>query len=645
MRPGARQLRLVQRTEVNGMARTNALGRTTWSYLLALSTLSGLSQGCSRSSAATEASPAVVASAAAGQAELEWPPLKVLRYQLELKSASATTLAGVPFKLGLAAVVELVALERAGEKSALLMRLREPKLTVEGAEPNDDGALAKELGQPYWLALERGKIVETRISEGLSGQAVSILRTISSGLQLSTPSGGATQTKPWTAKEFDATGEYEARYEALPDGSIRRQKQRFVETLITGKVTAVQRAAVLPQVLQANATLLAKGRLLEKVTSREQLKSQLLGSESVTVTTELSLVRDGEPPAPPTPEMLKLTGDLLPLSPSRAYGVSDARAAFDALRAENANIDGVLAALEKVATKPDKRALVGAVNDQDVNASGQEPAKQQLSERTNELSKLTGLLRVKPETITVVEAAIVKGSPAASMLLDGLSAAGTDAAQQALGRLVATEKLSAELRAAAATSMIRVAHASPATIELLRGLIHDPVLQEHAIFGLGTAARRLAENEQAARSDAIVDVLISGLAQAKTTQDRVRWLRGIANSGAAKALPPVLPLVDDKDRQLRSAALEAMRLMKSPRVDEVVTQRLKDEPLALVRETALQVVVFRGPNRAAEQALLQLAQNDSDRAIKSAARRALVLWAKANPGLQASLDALPVDKP
>ncbi|HVJ15231.1 MAG TPA: HEAT repeat domain-containing protein [Polyangiaceae bacterium] len=600
--------------------------------------LSVSSQGCNRSSAATGTSASPVAAP-----RLDWPLLKLLRYDLDLRSASTSTMAGMPFKVELSATVELIPLERQGEKVAMLMRLRSPKLTFGGKASEDGAAWEKELAQPFWFALERGKIVDTRISQGLSGQTVSMLRTISSGLQLTTPTDGSDPSKPWTVREHDSTGEYEASYSASADGTVLRNKQRFLDTLITGKVTPEQRKAVLPQVERAEARLTLSAGLLQKVTSHDEVRTTLLGANTVTVTTDLSLVRQAAASATPEPEMLKLAGDLLSLSPSRAYGIPDARASFDALRAENAKFSDVLVELEAMARDPNRRALVGAINDKSVGADAQDQAKKQLEERASELSKLTGLLRTKPETIRELEAAIAKKSPASSMLLDALSSAGTEAAQTSLIGLLRGTTLSRELRNAAATSLIRVQLASPATVELLTTLVDDPLLRDHAVYGLGTAARRLVEHGEAARSEPLVDVLLRGLSQAKSSDERVRWLRGIANAGSAKALPAVQPLLDDKDRILRQSALEALRLVQDPRVDEIVAERLQKEDMALVRETALRVAELRSPSPVLQHALELTAQGDQDKAVRAAAERLLERWKRSSA--QAPSGAVPMDKP
>ena len=88
--------------------------------------------------------------------------------------------------------------------------------------------------------------------------------------------------------------------------------------------------------------------------------------------------------------------------------------------------------------------------------------------------------------------------------MDALAAAGTDEAQGALAALVTDAKLDADARIAAANSLIRVQRPGPRTIDTLTQLIPDPLLREHAVFGLGTAARRLREAGDAARSREIL---------------------------------------------------------------------------------------------------------------------------------------------
>lgn len=597
--------------------------------------LAPLSLGCERDTRARESEGEKINLAGL---ELKWPLLQRVRYRLQLESSSRTTMPGPPFRLELAAGVDLVPIEAQGARVAVLMLLIEPRLSFEKQRVPDSAPLEAELGRPFWFALENGRIVDGRVSEGVSAQAVSILRTVSSSLQLALPE--QQQAGVWQATEFDSTGQYEASYQLSADQtSVRKKKLRFLDTLISGKANLEHRAKVLPEVLQSSAELRVAQGLLKRVELSDELRTTLLGTNQVTVRNELSLAWLAGPEQV-DPRTLSVEGELLTLPPSKAYGEQEIRAQFDALRAGGAAFPDVLADLEALERRTDKPRLVASINDEPLEEKQQEAAKAALELRAGLLSKLTGLFRTQPATIEQAEQAILRASPAAGVLADGLAMADTRTSQAALVSLLQAPRLAAKLRPSIAMSLIRVRSPSPESVAFLRSRIADPELKDHAVYGLGTAARRLHESGSAADAQAIVDELVNGLQQAKSSKERFRWLRGIANSASATALPAVLPFLEDRDDRVRQAALESLRLVRDPRVEGIVKDRLKTEKDPAVRRAVVRLAERQSVSDTLVATLSLTAKNDADPTVRRAALLLLEQWLPQRESLRPLVDEL-----
>ncbi len=129
------------------------------------------------------------------------------------------------------------------------------------------------------------------------------------------------------------------------------------------------------------------------------------------------------------------------------------------------------------------------------------------------------------------------------------------------------------VRAAAARALADLD--TPASLETLRNLQKDlsPTVRGAAVEALG---RRLGTGMHAE---------ISGLLNAPAWTDRVAAVRAAAHSGAA-ALPILERALQDSDRRVQTAAVEAPGSLPGPAADALLTQALAVADLA-VRSTAV----------------------------------------------------------
>ncbi len=551
-----------------------------------------------------------------------------------------------PFDIDLATKLEVVPLRVQGSTAELSITPRAPMLTAghAGATPELD-ALAAELAHPALVTLERGRVAEERFGLGLSPPAVAILRALAAAYQVRSPAG-ASDTK-WTAAEYDGTGRYLAEYERLPaPGTVAKHKLRYEEVLFSGKIDAANRARVAPAIVASTGEVRVAGGVLAAVHSDDSVTSQVLAGSALTVHTTVDLALDagfpvrregGQERSPH--EHAALVARTAAIAPGQVYGARPARGLFDNARISGRTFAQLLAEIEAQAKDGGGASdLWAAKNDVQAQSADLAGRKERLDARVSTFGALVALLRQQPEAVAAAERAVRARSPAATKLMDALAAAGTETAQDALVELVTKGALPPPVRVAGATSLIRVNELSASTVEALRALLDDPLLGEHAVFGLGTAARRLREAGKADRARAISELLLERLGQANDPRARVRCLRGIANSAFTDALDRVRPYAAADDRFVRAAAVEAARLMDDPRADAFIAERMRTDKDARVRMTAIAVAQMRAPSPALGGALAALAVHDDNPVARRRAVDLMGRWLAEQPSLRLALE-------
>ncbi|MEO8902235.1 MAG: hypothetical protein ABI488_10155, partial [Polyangiaceae bacterium] len=218
--------------------------------------------------------------------------------------------------------------------------------------------------------------------------------------------------------------------------------------------------------------------------------------------------------------------------------------------------------------------------------------------------------------------------------------AGTPEAQQALVTLSNDPKLDVRMRRAAAFSLIRTDPATPDTVSALEAhLAAGDALRLHALFGLGTIARRLRDRGVTDRSEAIVRGLERNLSTAATLPERVDALRAIANSGAASAFDQVKPYLQANEVPVQAAAVDAIRLMVRPEIDGVIAAVLA-QPDNTLQGAALNALSVRKPSPVLASALAQVAKSAVSPGLRVRAVRVMGQWLPQRPELRSSLEAL-----
>ena len=403
----------------------------------------------------------------------------------------------------------------------------------------------------------------------------------------------------WTAREYDATGGYDAAYAWGGEaGAVNKRKLGYAETLVAGPADAATRARVAAQVASSSGDLRVKDGTLASVRLTDTITSQVLTKSPLAVETQVAIdLKEIGAPRPGAPARDALLAATTALPATQAYGTGASKGMFDRARLDGRSFEQLAAALEADARDIAAHKPAGGGKHDHAPVDADRAAREgHLRDHVATFSALVALLRVEPDTVKKAAAKARGGSAAAGAVMDALAAAGTDEAQARAGGAGDGREAGRRRTYRRGQQLDPRAAARTRTIDTLTQLIPDPLLREHAVFGLGTAARRLREAGDAARSREISERLVALLRAAKQTDDQIRCLRGIANSAYSAALPAVRPFASAPDASLRVAAIEATRLMDDAAVDAFISGPMGKDADAGVRRAAVQVAARRAPS-------------------------------------------------
>lgn len=582
--------------------------------------------------------PQRVAPAPAASQELRAPAwTKGQRQSFRAVLTTGTQLGGDANKdvtLELKGLLDVSVVEVSGKQVDLALSMQQPSLTSkDGTQDAQLAVIMKDLQQPAWFQLVDGVVTREGFARDLSPPAVSALRGLAAALQYPQ----VLPSKGLTVAEIDGTGHYTARYTgsaAAGGTTLSKTKLSCDDLLLSGQIGSVDRLKLLPKVVRSAYRLSFAGAGLLAVTGDEELESELMGAK-LHSRTQLSLERVKVEPGPAL-DSAALQAAVVEVSPKTAYGVRPQRAEFDALRWDGRSFQQLLSDMEAQAQRQRPEELAASSNGELRSPSEQAEAKAKLGSELKTFSSLVALMRQKPETLEQARKAVLAGSPAATTLVDAMGSAGTPAAQEQLAELLAG-KLPRKVVGAAATSLIRVEQPTPRTLQLLERLTTDPVLADFGVFGLGIASRNFRRGGDVASADRLAELLVRGLRAAPEKLDRIRYLRGLANAAAPQSIDAVKPLLADDDEAIRSAALEALRLVAEPAVEPLTANAMLHDKRSSVRAAALRVAAARGPSEGLEVAVGKCSLDDADPAVRQQAVELLARWLPQRGALRARL--------
>lgn len=560
----------------------------------------------------------------------KWLPNQAYTYRLKLASRLSIGEQTPMVEFDLTGDAKLDIRELPDKSLQFSVRLIQPKfIKGSGGADGQFDQLATELKAPFFFTLTAGKLREVRGRAGASRFATSILHTIAAAFQFSGP------TKPgalrWATEEIDGTGPYQIEYVVgkSPD-QLRRTKQSY-GTAKLGSTTLPGIGTELSTLVESSEGSLSFGSAsgsgltkdLLNVEYREHLKTSMGPSATVHSNTSLQLSLLNREPTQTDKDWVSELAASVPLNPRQAGSAS--ADSFDRARIGSFTFASALGALEAEARTH------GASTKDDPTS-----AKASVQAESAAFSAMTALLRSQPSLVAQAEQRVRASSRASNLLLDALGSAGSAQAQQALVSVMNDEKLSEQLRRAAAFSLIRTSTPTPDTLEALKAHTNGGPLMVHALYGLGTMSRHLREAGKSAEASAIVALLVELLGKAESPSHQVHVLRAIANSADSAALPAVKPWLNSSVTKVRAAAVDAIRLMPGEAVERLLAEQFKgNNPEAQL--AAMDAMIVREPTALLVKALAEGAANAEKPATRLRAVGLIQKWLPSHPELLPAL--------
>jgi hypothetical protein len=479
------------------------------------------------------------------------------------------------------------------------------------------------LGEPAVFTLSSGSLRNLQVSANMQLQAYGWLRAVVGALQWPQQVNASTLQ----VEEDDATGHYQARIEQTPTG-LRKIKTRYLSLAAQG--VGIAQSGLMPEIVRSEHTRAPALGPVSRVTVDEAIKMPLSDGKMLEVATRVWLT------ALPSESSVALTPAELRTAERALTGLSvfspptPREGAFDAERIGDATLQSVLTDIERL------RPAAGA----DAGTQGAADATSAYLER---FSLLVALLRQRSNEVEHAAELIRSGHAQSSVLLQALSSAGTESAQLQLRRFALGEGVSEQAKSFAATSLLRVQRPAELTVELLTRWVDDPEMEEHGLYGLGTAARHLRERGQLERAKAIGKLLGEQLRKAKTPARVELVLRGIANSADPQLFESVRARAADSDAGVRTAVLDALRFMEHREVDAVLLDRARVEQVVEAQRALLSTLSARKPSVDLAKALVELAASRQPNGVRYAAVEQAGQWLAERPELRSLLEQVSRD--
>lgn len=454
------------------------------------------------------------------------------------------------------------------------LQLKAPPSPVVTAEEYT-ARVRQELEHPLLLQLDgEGRVTGVKTAETLGAPAFALLRSIAVGAQLTRPPAGSDSA--WTVHEYDTAGRYDVRYSQRDPSTLVKTKLRYRELDPGTGLRAAKPGDYRVHASEGVYTLTESGAL-SSVQLSEDLEvkpSPEIPSFRSKSTLRLRLLTEGSLSNP--------AQALLPFQKSHWKAIHSApppeahQFELDLSKVDaHTSVAEILKAIEALA--PEKNP-----DDRDAET------RLQIS--------LAALLRLKASALTEALELVEKPGVHTERLLRALSKVDAPEAQAAVVRIVSSStRLPPKVRGDLLISLSLAPRPSAEVVRGFEALLDDPLLQDQALLGLGSAAYRLKDDDPELTRH-IYTTLERRLAAAtvggsfKTTKT---VLKALGNSGLPALLTTLRPYLAAEQGPVRAAAVYALRRVDLPEVDRLL-ERVRDKDAdASVREAAAKVIEER----------------------------------------------------
>lgn len=607
--------------------------------------------GCNDTERAAPDEPEVVAPDPGKTGFAGWQHAKTHSFAIEMESALGFEGGQVLLSFDLEAALELDVRRVGEELYEFLLTIPDVRFR-KTSQPNDPkfDELAAELKRPFGFRIEHGKLRSVQVDKQWSSFAASIARTIAAAYQIpeqipttEQPPQADQAAKSWEVTEVDTTGDYRVKYELTQQG-LSKKKLEYTDLKVDIIQFGTLKARLSPKIKKSSGTLNfdAKGRLVS-FEYEEGIDTPMNGVATLLSKTKLTMrrIEGGSREVRDFKATLSNHRDFDASEPYTGPINTD----YTKLRIGGYTYETALAEIRRQQTDPKNRSLLAARNMQKAKSELEKREQQsRLQKRAQVFRAMQGILASQPQHVPDAVREVRAKGPAARTLIDALSAADTPEAVAALTELLQDKTISTDWRAAVSSGLVRADHVSPEAVEALQDTLSEPQLRVYALYGLGTIARRLREDGESSRSEAIVAVLVRELQSSSASVSTVvQPLRGLANAGSASALNAVLPHLKSESETVRGAAVAALRLMDESQVDSLLVEALLNDKKKSVRRAAGEAIALRKPSSVLTTGVQNAVTSDPDVKLREQLLKLVIDWLPDRPELQTALEAVAKD--
>ena len=449
--------------------------------------------------------------------------------------------------------------------TALAYELRHPQLQGTGfgqVSPADVKVVEEKLARRFWVTEQAdGAARWLHFPRDLAFDTRNLLMLLVTETQLVRPPQPALQ---WTTTERDGAGAYLAAYRQTSAREIVKRKLRYVAVDGTG-TPATMPVDVRIENAEGRYTLDEDGRVaVATIHDRARIAVGIGGTSLVTeMRLTLADLRVGEAP--------ELVGSL-------------DRARADV---ETGPVMTQAASPEVLQARQDAELIKGVTLSHVLSTLGTDAD-------GKARPQLEALFRQRPGD-TREAIAFVRGAPAsaAKNVLQALGAAGSPAAQEALGQLATDEHAPTPQRAIAIAALVQTKHPTSATLDWLARLLDapEPKVRKEATFLIGAVGSACVETDPAAA--ARVEAELIRRYRAGKGDERADSLVGLGNLNTPGIVPVVAEALRDPSPRIRAVATGALAAVQHPDADRLIATAMTDDRDPTVRAAAVRAAASR----------------------------------------------------
>lgn len=527
---------------------------------------------------------------------------------------------------GLQGETVLTTLQSGVEGVQVFQVFRNPvvRVVINGQEqPQQASEVARELERGFLLEMSpEGQINAIYMQAGAGGFSQDFARTVLAVLQFVFPTEPPANGQSWTVQEEDRTGLYLARYRIVSASvpghrgwiELLKSKLRYLPETpepaaqdLPGR-TQTQKKVVPQMDLKARFDL-ESGRLAS-LRGTETQDTLIQGKTVAHSETTLRLVRLSSEtvPAIELNRLRKLSTWLKENSPLLALFTRRSRQEIES------NIQRSELGTATLQELMEKLKALG-------NTS-LDPDKQQAAE-TPVYLKFKAMVYLHPESCTQLEKTLIAAetsSPAFRIVSGALGAVGHHQAQAALAHAIQARPNDTTALPALIAALGGVPQPTPETESAVRAVAvgsSDPNISGAAILALGSMAKNLA-GKAPKRAAGIVDFLMQRAEASRSEEETQHLLRALGNTASSRALPLLERFAAAPSPALRAAAVDALRFITLPQVDELLRHALAADQDARVRLEAAFALGFRKPSIESFEAQKKQLAAESDEKVRVA---------------------------